>query len=142
MLVPEDAKPTPTTPRRRSRENTREELQFAILRVKNKGLKLSISAVAAEARVTPGLIHNTYPDLAEEIRAQVGRSTRQQRDAVVTELAAAKGQLREFRAQLEKALADIAKLASLNEALRDQVASLQAQASGKVVVLPEKFTRL
>ncbi|WP_244113902.1 hypothetical protein [Burkholderia cepacia] len=74
---------TGSAPRRRSRGKTREALQLAMLRVKNKGLKLSIAGVAAEAGVSAGLIHNTYPDIAEEIRAQVGRGIRQQRDATV-----------------------------------------------------------
>lgn len=35
--------------------------------------KISISAVARKAGVTPALIHNTYPDVAERIRAVSGR---------------------------------------------------------------------
>ncbi|WP_261514412.1 TetR family transcriptional regulator, partial [Burkholderia multivorans] len=85
---------TESAPRRRSRGKTREELQLAMLRVKNKGLKLSISAVATEAGVSAGLIHNTYPDIAEEIRAQVGRGTRQQRDAKVAEVKEVRGRLK------------------------------------------------
>ncbi len=122
-------------PRRRSREKTREELQFAMLRVKNSGLRMSITAVAAEAGLTPALIHNTYPDIAEAIRAHAGRSTRQQRDAKTAELAQARAALRELREQLEHALADIAKLASINAALSDQVHRLGDQRHGKVVAL-------
>lgn len=125
-----------SAPRRRSREKTREELRLAMLRVKNKGLKLSISAVAAEAGVTPALVHNTYPDVAEEIRAQVGRTTRQQRDAKAAELANTKAELRDVRAKLEAALADLVRLASINETLREECATLKSAASGKVVVLP------
>lgn len=124
--------------RRRSREQTREKLQLAILRVKNKGLKVSISAVAIEAGVTPGLIHNTYPDIAEEIRVQVGKATRQQRDAKAADLTTARAHLRTMRADLIAALADIARLASINEALRQTIATLQAEASGRVVVLPSR----
>jgi len=129
---------TGSAPRRRSREKTREELQLAMLRVKNKGLKLSISAVATEAGVSAGLIHNTYPDIAEKIRAQVGRATRQQRDAKAAELTEARAQLKTLRAERDAALADIARLASINETLRQEVATLRAAASGKVVVLPPR----
>lgn len=127
-----------TAARRRSRAKTREELQLAILRVKNKGLKLSISAVAAEAGVSAGLIHNTYPDIAEEIREKIGRATRQQRDAKAADLKEASAKLKALREELETALADVARLASINETLRQEVATLRAAASGKVVVLPPR----
>lgn len=124
--------------RRRSRENTREELQLAMLRIKNKGLKLSISAVAAEAGVSAGLIHNTYPDIAEQIREKMGRATRQQRDAKAADLKAARAQLKALREDLDAAVADVARLASINETLRQEVATLRAAASGKVVILPPR----
>jgi hypothetical protein len=130
------AKPAAETPRKRSRQKTSEDLKVAMLRVKSKGLKLSISAVAAEAGVTPGLVHNSYPDIAEEIRGKIGRATRQQRNEKAVELATAKARLRELRTQLDAAHADIARLASINETLRDEVASQKAIASGKVAVLP------
>lgn len=125
-----------SAPRRRSREKTRHELQLAMLRLKNRRQKVSISAVAAEAGVSPALIHNTYPDIAEAIRAQVGRATRQQRDSKAAELTSARAQLRAMRAELDAALTDITRLASINETLRQEVATLQAAASEKVVVLP------
>lgn len=124
--------------RRRSREKTREELQLAMLRVKNKGLKLSISAVAAEAGVSAGLIHNTYPDIAEEIRALVGRKIRQQRDDMAKELADAKKRMRELRDDLDSAEADLAKMASINETLRTQLATLSAIATSNVHAIPRR----
>lgn len=126
---------TGVAPRRRSRAKTREELQLAMLRVKNKGLKLSISAVAAEAGVSACLVHNTYPDIAEEIRAQVSRGTRQQRDAKATEVKEVREQLKTLRAERDAALVDVARLASINETLRQEVAMLHAAASGKISVL-------
>lgn len=129
--------PPATSARRRSRGKTREELQLAMLRVKN-GLKLSISAVAAEAGVSAGLIHNTYPDIAEEIRAKIGRATRQQRDAKAGDLKEAKAKLKALREDLDAAMADVARLASINETLRQEVATLRTAASGKVVVLPPR----
>lgn len=122
--------------RTRDREKTREELQFAMLRVKNKGMKLSIVAVAKEAGYSPSLIHNVYPDLAESIRAQVGRATRQQRDDKVSELAKARETIRELREQLSAANRDIKKFASVNETLREDLAKLKASASGKLTILP------
>ena len=88
---------SPKAKRSRDRDQTKQELQYAILRVKNKGLKLSISAVAREAGVVPGLIHNTYPDIAEAIRAKIGRTTRQQRDVTAAELAKARETIKDLR---------------------------------------------
>lgn len=127
-----------TPPRQRSREKTREDLQLAILRVKNKGLKLSISAVATEAGVSAGLIHNTYPDIAEEIRALVGRKIRQQRDDMAKELADAEKRMRELREDLDAALADLAETASINETLRTELANLRAIATSNVHAIPQR----
>ena len=124
--------------RQRSRDRTKEELQFAMLRVKNKGKKLTISAVASEAGVTPGLIHNTYPDIAEAVRAQVGKATRQQRDEKIAELSTARKRIKELRTELDAALTDIQRLASTNETLRQEVAKLHSVGSGKIVILPSR----
>ena len=124
--------------RQRSRDRTKEVLQLAMLRVKNKGKKLTISAVASEAGVTPGLIHNTYPDIAEEIRAKVGKATRQQRDETIAELSTARKRIKELRTELDAALSDIKRLASTNETLRQEVVKLRSVGSGKVVILPKR----
>ena len=124
--------------RQRSRDGTAEKLQFAMLRVKNKGKKLTISAVASEAGVTPSLIHNTYPDIAEAIRNQVGKGTRQQRDDKIAELSKARERMKVLRSELEAALNDIQRLASSNETLRQEVDKLRSVASGKVVDLPTR----
>ncbi len=97
---------------------------------------MSISAVALEAGVTPPTIHNVYPDLAEKIRLEMGRGTRQQRDAKAAELKSFKRRNAELRVELEEAKADIAKLASLNETLRGENVQLRAQLDGKLTVLP------
>jgi AcrR family transcriptional regulator len=124
--------------RQRNREKTRDELQYAILRIKNRGKKLSISAVAAEAGVTPGLIHNTYPDIAESIRAEVGKGTRKQRDDKIAELAETRERMKVLRAELETAMADIRRLASINETLRQEVSTLRSVETGNVVLLPPR----
>ena len=61
----------------RNREKNRAELQLAMLRVMNKGEKLTICAVAREAGVTPGLMHNVFPDIVDDIRSEVYKTTRQ-----------------------------------------------------------------
>ncbi|CAB3794456.1 TetR family transcriptional regulator [Paraburkholderia fynbosensis] len=125
-------------PRPRDREKTKEELTAAIIEVRNKGLKLSITAVAAEAGVSPSLIHNTYPDLAEAIRHELGRTTRQQRDAKAAELVDARAALKGLRDELRAAKKDLDELASINETLRDEIARLRGEVSGKVVALSRR----
>lgn len=125
--------------RRRDRIKTLEELAFAELRVKNKGIKLSISAVALEAGVTPALIHNTYPDVAEAIRAQIGKSARQANESKSAELIKAKERISELRKELKNALTDLQRLASKNETLRQELATLKAMESGKVVSLAKRI---
>lgn len=126
------------TRRPRDRDKTREDLAFAELRLKNKGAKLTITAVALEAGVTPALIHNTYPDVAEAIRAQIGKSARQARESTIAELVKAKTRNGELRNELRTALADLRRLASRNETLRQELATLKAMGSGKVVALPKR----
>lgn len=117
----------------------RHELECAILRVKNKGIKMSISAVAREAGVgTASNIHVTYPDIAEKIRTIMRKGVRQQREAVVEELKAAQERNRGLQADLDKANQDLARMASINQTLRDRVALLEAQAKGQVIVLPNR----
>ena len=129
-------------PRPRDRAKTEIALQLAIERIKNSGLKLSIAAVATEVGVTPSLIHNTYPDIAEEVREQTGRTVRQQRDAKTAELAKVRATLKEVRKDLRAANADLDKLVSINETLRDEIARLKAQSTGKVRVMPGPKGRL
>jgi len=102
---------------------------------------MSIAAVASEAGVTPSLIHNTYSDIAEEIRAQIGKATRQQRDAKATELTEVRATLRALREELRLVQRDFAKLASINETLREEIAVLQAKEGGKVRLLPCRESR-
>ena len=58
-----------------NRKQTIDGIEQAIEQLQASQGKLSISAVAKMAGVTPALIHNTYPDLAEKIRGLVGKAT-------------------------------------------------------------------
>ncbi|WP_066334685.1 hypothetical protein [Azohydromonas lata] len=118
--------------RPKGRVGTAQELQYAVLRVKNKGLKMSITAVAIEAGVAPSLIHNTYPDIAEQIRGLVGRTARRQRDEMRTDLATVRQRLRDVTAEREQLKRELAVLASMNLTLSDQVAELRAELGGKL----------
>ncbi|MGF6610600.1 hypothetical protein OKW45_005522 [Paraburkholderia sp. WSM4175] len=125
-------------PRVRDRSKTRLALRLAIRRFEKNGLTLSISAIASEIGVTPALIHNTYPIIAEEIRVKTGRTARQQRDAKAEELDKAQDRIRDLTKKLEDSEADNAKVASINETLRDEIATLRGRLSGKVTVMPDR----
>lgn len=108
------------------RIKTAENLRYAILRVKNKGQRISIKSVAEEAGVDASLVHHTYPDIAEEIRAMSGRSTRSDRDKTRQQLVAAKARVRELESEVEKLLAEVAEIASVNLTLAQEAAQLHA----------------
>lgn len=110
------------TTKRKPADDRRKDLKLAISRIQRgrahtKADVVNISTVAAEAGVTPALIHNHYPDIAELIRESQARSSRVQRDAKHGELRAAKEKNRALREELDALRAQVAKLASLNEVL-------------------------
>lgn len=95
--------------------------------------KVSISAVAKLAGVTPALIHNTYPDFAEKIRGMAGKATRIQRDAKHDALVREREINLPLRQELAVSRSDLAKLSSVNQVLLNEVALLKGMAIGKVV---------
>ena len=117
----------------RSRKQTEKRLREAIDHLQISGTKVSISAVAKAAEVTPALIHNTYPDVAERIRGVVGKSTRLQRDAKHEALLKEKERNRDLRGEVERLRLESAKLASINLTLLSKLAVYEETAKGKVV---------
>lgn len=95
------------------------QLRMAILRIEKgrariaDGRKLSVVTVAIEAGVSPALIHNSYPEIAEEIREKLGRSSRSQRDAFRVEVKNLEKTNSELRATIREQREQIAKLASV-----------------------------
>lgn len=125
----------------RSRLKTLETLEKVIEGLVTGSEKMSIASVARAAGVTPGLIHNTYPAVAEKIRTLTGRSVRAQRDSKQQALIAEKEKNKVLRAENGKLLEELARIASINQRLIFEVAELRAVASGKVVALPNKVSR-
>ena len=119
----------------RSRRETEKRLTAALNQLQALGGKVSISAVAKAADVTPALIHNTYPDIAERIRGVIGKSTRLQRDAKHEALAKERERNRELRAEVERVRQDMARLASSNLTLLTKLAVDEEVSKGKVVTL-------
>ena len=118
-----------------NRKQTSDGIEQAIEQLQASQGKLSISAVAKMAGVTPALIHNTYPDLAEKIRGLVGKATRTQRDAKHSALVREREINRTLRKELVETRATIAKLASVNQTLLNEMAVLKGIATGKVVAI-------
>lgn len=117
----------------RSRKQTEKRLRESIDQLQALGSKVSISAVAKAADVTPALIHNTYPDIAERIRGVIGKSTRLQRDAKHDALLKQRERNRDLRADVERLRLQAAKLASINLTLLSKLAVYEETAKGKVV---------
>lgn len=93
---------------------------------------------ARAAGVTPGLIHNTYPGVAERIRNLIGKSVRAQRDSKHLALMSEKEKNRALRAENDQLLAEVARLASVNQQLIFEMIQLKGVAKGKVTGLPMK----
>lgn len=96
------------------KSRTLHELQLALARLQRKGLKVSIKAVAQEAGVDPSLIHHTYPDFAEEVRAVLGRTTRQRAAALGDDLKEARARSAGLLKEVASLRADLQKMASVN----------------------------
>lgn len=137
------ANKAPAKPTTRKRAEAREkDLRLAMHRIERGRArtgesKLSISAVAREVGVTTALIHNHYPKVAEDIRNAQGKDSRAQRDAKNELLKDERRKCRELRGEVEALRADVARLASINEVLLDENATLKARlaSKGKIVSL-------
>lgn len=116
--------------------DTRTELRRAILRIEHKRprvvskerCRINISMVAREAGVTPACIHNNYPDVAEAIRAKIGKAARSLFDAKRAELNRLAETIRVLRQRLKASELDVARIASENARLVSENAVLKAQA--------------
>ena len=109
-------------------------------RAHTKATQINISTVAHEAGVTPALIHNHYPDIAEAIRGAQSRSSRVQRDAKRDELKAVEERNRALREENGDLRTQVGRLASINEVLLMENRILKAkQASTNVTDLIPKM---
>lgn len=119
---------------RKPASSREKELRLALFRIEQgrahtKVKKISISSVAREAGVSPALIHNHYPSIAELIRVKQGASSRDHRDAKQNELQAERAKSKSLRAELDEVKVQVAKLASLNETLIVENQTLKARLS-------------
>lgn len=106
------------------RDCTHRKIKMAILaiikgRANNiaPGRKLSIKAAAEEAQVSPALIHNKYPDLADDIRARMATTalTKQKETQDHSKITANRN--KELRQEITNLKEELQKLASINATL-------------------------
>ncbi|WP_354691373.1 TetR family transcriptional regulator [Phytobacter sp. RSE-02] len=122
----------------RSRSKTLDVLEKVINGLVEGNKKISITLVARAAGVTPGLIHNTYPAVAERIRILMGRSVRAQRDSKHQALMIEKEKNRVLRAENDQLLKELTQIASVNQRLLFEMAELKAKGNGDVVSISSK----
>ncbi|HHJ4333719.1 TetR family transcriptional regulator [Erwinia rhapontici] len=122
----------------RSRSKTLDVLEKVINGLVEGNKKISIALVARAAGVTPGLIHNTYPAVAERIRILMGRSVRSQRDSKHEALMVEKEKNRVLRAKNDQLLEELTRIASVNQRLLFEMAELKAASNGDVVSISSK----
>lgn len=122
----------------RSRSKTLDVLEKVINGLVEGNEKISIALVARAAGVTPGLIHNTYPAVAERIRILMGKSVRAQRDSKHQALMVEKEKNRVLHAENDQLLEELTRIASVNQRLLFQMAELKAAYSGELVSISSK----
>lgn len=127
------------TIKRKSSDAREKDLRLALYRIergraKTGEHKITISAVAREAGVSPALIHNHYPGIAETIRELQGRSSRAQRDVKRDDLHAEQEKNRTLRKEMQELRAKIASLASINEVLNLENRILKAKIADPKIV--------
>jgi AcrR family transcriptional regulator len=121
--------------RKRNRDATERLLKAALEKLKQTVIKVTIVGVAKEAGVTPALIHNKYPEIAEQIRRTTGKSTRDQLQAKNRLLIREQARNRDLRTERDALLQEVRDLASENESLRRELTIQQAIAEGSVTRL-------
>lgn len=97
---------------------TADALRLSLQQLQKNGQKVSISKVAAGANVTPALIHNRHPDIAEAIRKEMGKGAREQRKGLHTRLDEEKAASKRLRQENAALISEVRKLSSIAEGLR------------------------
>jgi AcrR family transcriptional regulator len=106
------------------------DLKLALSRIQHgrshRGeVKVTIAAVAREASVSPALIHNHYPHIAQQIREFQGKSFRAQRQLKSNELSIERKKNIKLRKEILELTKKVAQLASINECLLSENMSLK-----------------
>ena len=124
---------------RKPSEAREKDLQLALNRIQHGRAhtgetKVTIAAVAREAGISTALIHNYYPKIAEAIRDAQGRSDRAQLDVKHQDLRKARELNRKLRQEIEALRTNVARLASINEVLLNEIRAVKANQSDHKVI--------
>lgn len=104
--------------RGRSRDATLAALREGLSRLRDAKARITISAVAREAGVTPALLHNRYPAIVDQIRRHTGSTARSDLLELRQELERARARVGELSGEVKDLKVELRHLASENEALR------------------------
>ena len=132
---------------RKNADIRKKELNLAIYRIergraKTKATEVNVTSVAREAGVTPALIHNHYPEIAEAIRVKQGTSSRKQRDTKQNELMQTRVKNKDLIHENQELKICLAKLATINEMQLLEIRNFKAKNDGsKVVTLRPKTSK-
>ena len=85
--------------------------------------------------MTPALIHNTYPDVADRIRTLTGRQPEAKAERDGDSLRALQTANKRLQQDNAEPNADVARLASIVQTLTDEIARLRAVTAGGAVEL-------
>ncbi len=130
------------------RDVTHRRIKMAILaiikgRANNIALdrKLSIKAVAEEAQVSPALIHNKYPELADDIRARLATTALKKQKVAQDHSKLTATRNKELRQEITTLKEELRKLASINANLTLKNEEYLARLNSKSVLpFPSKQT--
>jgi len=125
-----------------SESDTHKRIRLAIVRLEKgqpkvveKGRKVSVAAVAEEARVSRALIHKDYPDLLERIRGNGSKAIQRQRDEKHEKLKEERFKNRQLREKIVDLTEQRNELASKNATLELENRRLSAILESKNVTV-------
>jgi DNA topoisomerase IB len=122
----------------RNRSATLSKLQQAIATLSKSNKKLTITAVAKAAGVTPGLIHNSYPEIASQINEITGKSIASKAEKNLGEIKRLQTLNRELTRQLRVLKSEFDELASVNMTLFNELRLCKSIATSNGKIRPIK----
>ena len=132
MSIPEATQKALAAQKRQSVKETRQKLEFALLRLSNgnprvvkKGTKISAASVAKEAGVNRVTLYRFHEPVLVEIRKINDTAPKTQLKESRSELAQASAKLKEYRHLVEEAQEEVAALARINYRLDGRISELE-----------------
>lgn len=107
-------------------DSRRKALRQSVRKLKSNGVTVTVAAVARDVNISPALIHNRYPEIAQEIRNLSGKSEKNKSENQLEQYRQLEVRLAEIKAERDELRRDVAKLASLNLALKLENESVRA----------------